>query len=241
MNGFRDVELLSAYLDGQLDPSDSARLELRIKSDPELASVFNDLRIARGILKKLPARKVPRNFTLTRKMAGVGPPLPRSYSFFRTSSVLATLLLLLTFGFNSLGSRISFGAAAPAPENGIGGGLGMGGGCEEPCVEQPLMEAAVTTEAPAAQEAPSEGTIVTTQMPPAVSADSAVVIGTPTPEAALPKAAESFSQPKDQAEEVYRPTRSLNALQFGLIIVGVLLLTNSFALLNEVLGRWFPG
>ena len=32
MNGFRDIEQLSAYLDGQLSPSDSARLESRLAS-----------------------------------------------------------------------------------------------------------------------------------------------------------------------------------------------------------------
>ena len=47
----RDVELLSAYLDGQLKPSDSARLESRLKSEPELVSVMDDLRAARNLLR----------------------------------------------------------------------------------------------------------------------------------------------------------------------------------------------
>ena len=83
MKNFREIEQLSSYLDGQLSSSESKRLEARIASDPELASAFNDLRAARGILRKLPARKAPRNFTLTRQMVGLKPPLPRSYSFFR--------------------------------------------------------------------------------------------------------------------------------------------------------------
>ena len=66
MKNFRDIETLSAYIDGQLNAADAARLETRLKTDPELASVMNDLRAARGILRKLPARKAPRNFTLTR-------------------------------------------------------------------------------------------------------------------------------------------------------------------------------
>ena len=40
----RDLELLSAYLDGQLNPSDSARLESRLASDESLRAVLNDLR-----------------------------------------------------------------------------------------------------------------------------------------------------------------------------------------------------
>src|SRR5512139_2880757 len=75
----RDIELLSAYLDGELKPSHSIKLEARLKTDPELASVLNDLRVTRTLLRKLPSRKAPRNFTLTRKMVGLNPPLPRTY------------------------------------------------------------------------------------------------------------------------------------------------------------------
>ena len=59
MKNFRDIEQLSSYLDGQLSPSESARLESRLASDPELASAFNDLRAARGILRKLPVAQSP--------------------------------------------------------------------------------------------------------------------------------------------------------------------------------------
>ena len=62
MKNLRDIEKLSSYLDGQLSPSDSARLESRISTDPELDSVLSDLRAARGILRKLPARKAPRTW-----------------------------------------------------------------------------------------------------------------------------------------------------------------------------------
>ena len=45
----RDLELLSSYLDGQLKPSDSARLEARLSTDPGLRAVLDDLRSARGL------------------------------------------------------------------------------------------------------------------------------------------------------------------------------------------------
>ena len=54
---FRDVELLSAYLDGQLSPSDSIRLESRLASDQNLQAVMDDLRTARGLLRHLPQRR----------------------------------------------------------------------------------------------------------------------------------------------------------------------------------------
>jgi anti-sigma factor RsiW len=152
MKNFRDIELLSSYLDGQLSPSESARLESRISKDPELADAFNDIRAARGILRKLPLRKAPRNFTLTRKMVGLKPPLPRSYSFFRFSTAFATVLLILTFAANALTQlpRMSFaasGASAPVAQNAWGLGGGAGPAVQAPAAAAP---AAAATEAPAA-------------------------------------------------------------------------------------------
>lgn len=154
----RDLELLSAYLDGELNPSDSARLEARLKTNPELVSVLDDLRAARTLLRKLPKRRAPRNFTLTRKMVGLNPPLPRSYSAFRFVTAIATLLFFFTFGINALAPQ--FGAGVPVL------GYGGGGGAEQTdlfssapaATEAPAMEAAATeppaTEPPAATESP---------------------------------------------------------------------------------------
>ena len=113
----RDLELLSSYLDGQLKPSDSARLEARLSTDSNLRAVLDDLRSARGLLRQLPLRKAPRNFTLTPKMVGKNPPLPRIYPAFRFVSALATLLLFVTLGFNFLAPQM----ASQAPGFGMGG------------------------------------------------------------------------------------------------------------------------
>ncbi|HNE03943.1 MAG TPA: hypothetical protein PLT08_05465, partial [Anaerolineales bacterium] len=154
MKNFYDVETLSAYLDGQLDASNAARLEARLKTDAELASALKDLRAARGILKKLPARKAPRNFTLTRQMVGLKPPLPRTYPLLRFATAFAAVLFLFSFTANTLVPMFNFGAAAPAY------GLGSGGGPES----APM--AAAATEAPAtelfaAQEAAPASTLTT--------------------------------------------------------------------------------
>src|SRR5215510_9926515 len=114
----RDLELLSSYLDGQLKPSDSARLEARLSREPSLRAVLDDLRSARGLLRQLPLRKAPRNFTLTPKMVGKNPPLPRAYPAFRFVSALATILLFFTLGLNFLAPQI----APQAPLYGMGGG-----------------------------------------------------------------------------------------------------------------------
>lgn len=112
----RDVKLLSAYLDGQLKPSDRARLEVRIQTELELASVLKDLRQARGILRQLPQRRALRNFTLTPKMVGQKPPLPRTYPVFRMASALATLLLFFSFATNFMAPRLTQTTAPYASE-----------------------------------------------------------------------------------------------------------------------------
>ena len=118
---FRDVEKLSAYLDGQLKPSEIARLESRLQAEPELASILKHLRQTRGLLRQLPQRRAPRNFTLTHKMVGQKPPLPRTYPVFRFATVLATLLLFFTFATNFMAPRM-VRTAVPYPY-GIGGGV----------------------------------------------------------------------------------------------------------------------
>src|SRR5512141_1362753 len=141
----RDLELLSSYLDGQLSSSDATRLEARLLTEPELRSVLRDLRSARSVLRQLPMRRAPRNFTLTPKMVGKNPPLPRAYPAFRFTSALATILLFITVGLNFLRPQL----AASTPAFGMGGG---GGGSNETFAAQ---APAAATQAPAATEAPA--------------------------------------------------------------------------------------
>ena len=218
MKDFREIENLSAYLDGQLDSKESAKLESRLKTDPELESALRDLRSARSILRQLPARKAPRNFTLTRQMVGLKPPLPRSYPLIRFATVFAAILFLCSFTTNALTPMLSFGfgASAPAPA------LGMGGGCQD-CEGAPAQESAAATEAPATEEAfAAEMAPAATEEPPV--ADTApssantnqpeilptegarIVEPTPSlkePEQALPteeSAAETAKQPQVESE-----------------------------------------
>ena len=139
---FRDVELLSAYLDGHLSPSDSARLEARLSSDHSLRATLDELRETHGLLRRLPQRRAPRSFRLTPKMAGLKAPEPRAYPIFRVATALATFLFLVSVALNGLAPFASQRlAAAPAPAYGIGGG--GGGGPSE------------SSAAPAATEAPA--------------------------------------------------------------------------------------
>ena len=112
----RDLELLSAYLDGQLDPSDSTRLESRLASDESLRTALDNLRSTRGLLRQLPSRRAPRTFTLTPQMAGIKPPTPRIVPVFRFATALATFLFVITFVINGLITLSTATlASAPAP------------------------------------------------------------------------------------------------------------------------------
>jgi hypothetical protein len=124
---FRDIERISAFLDNELSQAEKSRLELRLSTEPELAVELEELHQVRTFLRSTPQHRVPRNFTLTRRMAGIKPPVPRSVPLFSWASAVALLLFVFTLGGNLVG-KISFGAAAPmmvqAPvtKNGVGGG-----------------------------------------------------------------------------------------------------------------------
>lgn len=143
---FRDVEQLSAYLDGKLSQADSARLASRLQTDPNLRAVMDDLSQTRALLRKLPARSAPRAFTLTPKMAGVKPPLPRAYPTLRFATALATLLLVVTFATNALAPSLT--SSAPMAAYGMGGGGSpesnsdlMPAATEAPAIAEPTLDA----------------------------------------------------------------------------------------------------
>lgn len=152
---FRDVEQLSALLDEKLNPADVARLEARIASDPDLHAVYDDLRQARALLRQLPQRRAPRNFTLKPSAARVRPPLPRLFPTFRLASALASMLLFFSLATNATLPRL----ASMANQQPLYG-YGMGGG--DASEDSAAMEAApAEPAAPAApaMEEPAEKTV----------------------------------------------------------------------------------
>ncbi len=200
MTNFRDVEKLSAYLDGQLKDSEAARLETRLKTNSDLASLLEELRQSRAILRKLPQRRAPRNFTLTPKMVRQRPPLPRAYPYFRFATALATFLLIFSFAANLAAPGLRRMAASPGYLYGIGGGGGGGGDAEEPEMAMesaPMEEAMAPTEEPmpeALAPAPAEGvaTEEPAEMPPAAE-------GLLTPTASVSDDTEARAEPTTEA------------------------------------------
>ncbi len=147
---FHDVELLSAYLDGQLNAADAKRLETRLAADSALQNVFKDLKAARTLLRTLPARKAPRNFTLRAGMRRLSAPVPPAFPALRFASVFASLIFVATLAVNGLAplatSRL---AAAPAPVYGMGGGGPPAeSATSAPAAPSPPLLAAAPTPAP---------------------------------------------------------------------------------------------
>lgn len=219
----KDIELLSAYLDGELKSSDSLRLETRLNTDPELASVLNDLRATRALLRRLPSRKAPRNFTLTRKMVGLNPPLPRSYPAFRLATVVATLMFFFSFGVNFVGTQM----ASQVP-------YGMGGGGAAAETELYVEQEAPLQEPAAAAAAPEEQSVAQapqgTALPPSAD-DSTRIMETPSAKeggvenATGPDQSPALEEPLPQPQT--RAPLVSSAWQIGLLAaaaLGVLLL-----------------
>ena len=80
----RELEALSAYLDGQLTPEEHTRLNIRINENPELRVALEELRITRALLRSQPEIRAPRNFTLNKDMVEL---LTKKPSLFRTFPV----------------------------------------------------------------------------------------------------------------------------------------------------------
>ena len=118
----RDVESLSAYLDGQLSPRQTRQLESRLKREPDLLRALEDLNQTRRVLRSASQVRRTRNFTLTPEMAGKRVTSPRGYTVMRLVAVTASFLFAfvfagdLLFGSRALSGMDSMPASEPAVE-----------------------------------------------------------------------------------------------------------------------------
>ena len=98
MNKHRDLSsndwlLLSAYLDDQLSKIEKRQMDERLQSDPECRKTLEALRRTSSLLRSLPVRRAPKNFTLSAKTLPKRPITP-FIGFLRFSSAAAALLLV---------------------------------------------------------------------------------------------------------------------------------------------------
>lgn len=90
----RDLELLSIYLDGQMNQAEQARLEARLQKDPDLQTAYEQLHRTRLVLRSLPRMRAPRNYTLSPSQVPSRTVMPRSYPVLRLVTALASFLLI---------------------------------------------------------------------------------------------------------------------------------------------------
>ncbi len=64
----RDLERLSAYLDGELNTKQTAQIEARLDREPLLRDALEELRQTARLLRSMPQVTPPRHFTLTPEM-----------------------------------------------------------------------------------------------------------------------------------------------------------------------------
>lgn len=105
-----DLELISAYLDGQLKPKEQASLEAKLTADPTLRAELDDLQRLHTALWRLPRLRAPRRFTLTPEMVAARQARPL-FPVFGFASALASLVLILVLMIDLLGAAVPIAPA----------------------------------------------------------------------------------------------------------------------------------
>ena len=113
---FRDIELLSAYLDNELQPEERAQLETRLAQDAGLRQLLKDLDNTRTVLRSAPQVRRPRSFVLTEDMVRQQRFAFRAMRFSRMVATAATVLFAFVFAGQMFFAR-SFGMSAANMES----------------------------------------------------------------------------------------------------------------------------
>jgi anti-sigma factor RsiW len=137
----KQQETLSAYLDGELSPSESARLEETLARDSVLQQDLREMQSWQQEMRAMPKRRAPRNFTLDPARYGrpQRQPLAGAYPLLRGATAVAALMLII-----ALAANVFFGESSDAV---------MSEAAPVAMMEMATAEAA-PQEAPAAETAP---------------------------------------------------------------------------------------
>ncbi|MCA9906045.1 MAG: anti-sigma factor, partial [Anaerolineae bacterium] len=93
----RDLELLSAYLDGRMNKDEQQALETRLAQDALLQRELDTLRETSYLLRALPELKSPRNLTIPASIQQKRTPLVLSPWVSTLSAVAAAFMLIAGF------------------------------------------------------------------------------------------------------------------------------------------------
>ena len=94
----RDLEILSAYLDGELTNHQRLRFEAGLRHEPQLKMALIEMRSIRELLRATPTLKAPKNFVIKAEV-GRQPRLSviKNFYRFRMVTAIASFLLMLVF------------------------------------------------------------------------------------------------------------------------------------------------
>jgi hypothetical protein len=113
----RELEQLSAYLDGQLNEIEKRQVESRLSSEPELREKYDGLRKTKLLFSRIPRVRAPRSFALTPEMVKVRKTKRPFITTVRWATSVAAILLVVTFGAEFLLSNPFMAQSAmPATE-----------------------------------------------------------------------------------------------------------------------------
>jgi anti-sigma factor RsiW len=107
----RDLELLSAYLDGELSARDLARLLPRLEREPGLKQALEEMKAVVQQLGSLPEAPLPRSFTLTPETTGLRSR-PRVYPVFQFATALAAIVFVALVGLDTFTGQLSMASRA---------------------------------------------------------------------------------------------------------------------------------
>ncbi len=95
----RELQFLSAYLDGELSKKDQKRVEILLSDHPAASHSLEKLQYSKSVLKLLPVHKVPRNFTITIEEVD-RPLIPALAGVLRYASAVSAVLLAVVLAFD---------------------------------------------------------------------------------------------------------------------------------------------
>lgn len=110
----KDWLLISAFLDGRLTDAEKTAFESRLNSSADFKNAFHEIEYTRRLLRSLPQKRAPRNFTLSAQYVKKTSRKWGLNRLFGWASAASAVALAAIFAWSNL---FSFQArmAAPAP------------------------------------------------------------------------------------------------------------------------------
>jgi hypothetical protein len=187
-----DFELLSAFLDGELGPTETAEIESRLQDEPELERTLAELRWLSAGLRRLPARRAPRRYWLTPDIVGQRTRTWRLPALRLASAVLA-LALVAVIGLDFMQSAGRMSLAGAPQELQAPAAMQENLKSEEPLADKTEQEAPSLGAGQGAEETPQLDGMRASA--PTLGAESAAPQATPPMALAVPEAGQAQAAP----------------------------------------------